>query len=146
VVRTLGWLLIGGGVIAVLFPFVTWNRVRASRRWPSVQGRITESRLDRNPRSGSGGYSYTPRVRFSYAVDRQEYESSQINFWGVVGGSEGTARRTTTRYPEGARVTVYYNPEAPSEAVLDRAFSPIVLILPPVGVFLAALGYVLLQR
>lgn len=144
-VRTLGWLLIGSGVVAVLFPLVTWSRVRASRRWPSVQGRILQSTLDRHSRSGSG-YSYTPRIRYAYVVDRQEYESSQINFWGVVGGSEWIARRTTARYPEGARVPVYYNPEGPSEAVLDRAFSPLVLILPPVGIFLGVLGYALLQR
>jgi hypothetical protein len=87
-----------------------------------------------------------PRIRYSYPVDGREHESSQINFWGVVGGSQSAAERTTRRYPQGAQVTVYYNPQDPHEAVLDRAFSPLVLILPPVGVFLIASGYVLLQR
>jgi hypothetical protein len=145
-VRVLGWFLVGGGIVAVLFPVVTWNRVRASRRWPHVQGRIIESRLDRESRSGKGGYTYAPRIRYSYVVDGREHESSQINFWGVVGGSQGVAERTTRRYPEGAGVAVYYNPQDSHEAVLDRAFSPLVFILPPVGLFLIAAGYVLLQR
>lgn len=143
--RTLGWVLIGSGVFAVLFPLVSWMRVRASRSWPSVSGRVTESTLDVEPRADKSD-SYMPRVRYEYAVKGESYESSQLNFWGSIGGSRATAERTTTRYPAGAQVTVYYNPETPFEAVLDRAFSPLVLILPPVGVVLAGFGYTLLQR
>lgn len=143
--RTLGWVLIGSGVFAVLFPLVSWMRARASRSWPSVSGRVTESTLDVERRADKSD-SYMPRVRYEYAVKGESYESSQLNFWGSIGGSRATAERTTARYPAGAQVTVYYNPETPSEAVLDRAFSPLVLILPPVGVVLAGFGYTLLQR
>jgi hypothetical protein len=143
--RTLGWLLVGGGVFAVLFPLVSWLRARASRSWPRTGGRITESTLDREVRHGRSD-SYMPRVRYEYTVGERTYGGSQLNFWGSVGGSRAVAERTTARYPAGATVTVYYNPQDPSEAVLDRAFSPRVLILPPVGLFLAWLGYVLLQR
>lgn len=143
--RTLGWLLIGGGVFAVLVALVSWMRVRASRGWPSVGGRITESTLDVETRAGKSD-TYMPRIRYEYAVKGESYESSQLNFWGSMGGSRSVAERTTARYPAGAPVTVYYNPETPSDAVLDRAFSPLVLILPPVGVVLAGFGYTLLQR
>jgi hypothetical protein len=34
----------------------------------------------------------------------------------------------------------------PHAAVLDRAFSSLVFILPPAGLFLIASGYVLLER
>jgi len=145
VTRTLGWLLIGGGALAVLFPLVSWMRVRASRSWPSVGGRITESTLDVETHAGKSD-SYMPRIRYEYAVKGETYESSQLNFWGSMGGSRSVAARTTARYPAGATVAVYYNPESPSEAVLDRAFSPIALILPPIGVVLAGFGYTLLQR
>ena len=143
--RTLGWLLIGGGVLAVLFPIVSWMRVRASRSWPSVSGRVTESTLDVETHVGKTD-SYMPRIRYEYTIKGQTYESSPLNFWGSMGGSRSVAERTTARYPTGAKVTVYYNPEMPSEAVLDRAFSLLVLILPPVGVVLAGFGYTLLQR
>ena len=123
--RTLGWLLIGAGVFAVLFPLVSWMRARASRSWPSISGRITESTLDVESRMDKSD-SYMPRVRYEYAVKGQSYESSQLNFWGSIGGNRGRPPSGRRRGTPGARVTVYYNPESPSEAVLDRAFSPLV--------------------
>jgi hypothetical protein len=145
VTTALGWLALVGGALALCFPVVTWLRVRASRNWPHVAGRIVESAVERQL-GGKGRPSYMPRIRYRYRVEGRDYVSSQVTFWGSVGGSQWLAERTTRRYPQGSAVTVYYNPEDPHDAVLDRAFSLVILVLPPAGLLFLGVGYALLQR
>lgn len=63
-----------------------------------------------------------------------------------VGGSG--ARKVVERYPAGAQVMVYYNPEKPSEALLERGMPGIIkllwIILIVLDIFLCGLGAVLL--
>jgi hypothetical protein len=62
-----------------------------------------------------------------------------------VGGSG--ARKVVERYPAGAQVMVYYSPEKPSEALLERSTPGFIklfwIILIVLDIFLCGLGAVL---
>lgn len=65
-----------------------------------------------------GGTSPYPYVVYSYQVNGQPMKNDRIQPGGDVGGM--VAYKTLKRYPIGAQVSVYYNPQNPSEALLER--------------------------
>ena len=68
--------------------------------------------------SSEGGWTKYPAVQYSYQAVGQAYEGSRIAPGPEVGGSG--AGKVVARYPAGAQVMVFYNPQNPSDAVLER--------------------------
>lgn len=92
---------------------------KASLTWPSTTGTVLKSRVEV---SGGEMTSVTPKVIYEYNVAGVRYEGDTIRagdkFMRVTGS--GTAYDTVDRYPEGAAVTVYYNPANPAQSALER--------------------------
>jgi hypothetical protein len=95
----------------------------ASRIWPSVEGRIVESRVVRTS-GGKGGTTWQPVVRFEYSVAGVSYSSSRIAFHMKGGTTALASASTADRYPMGATVRVYYDPATPGRAVLEVGSGP----------------------
>jgi hypothetical protein len=57
-------------------------------------------------------------VTYTYQVLGREYQSNAITPGFDVGGTG--AEKITGKYPEGRQVRVYYDPQYPSRAVLER--------------------------
>jgi len=123
------------------------RRARQVESWPTIPGVILSSELHERSSTdddGTTSYTYQPVIEFSYKVMGLEYTSSQYRM-----GSRGTsynhkkAESIANRYPVGQRVDVRYNPEKPTEAVLElgSASAPILMIIG--GVF-AVLGIIML--
>jgi hypothetical protein len=136
-------ILVGGGsvVIAVLatifgglctlVPFVAigwyiWSQAKkrdavrqAAQGWRTTTGRVLKSRVEV---SGGENTTVSARVIYAYDVSGRAYQSDQIRAGDKVMtvSSSGDAYRLIDRYPEGAIVTVYYNPANPQEAALER--------------------------
>ena len=120
---------------------------RASMGWPAVQGRVLEAYVGRHT-DDEGTPVYYPVVRYAYTVAGQEYTSDQIAFGPEVASSMDAlqAEKTVARYPVGSLVTVYYNPEAPQEAVLERRLaSPVAALVIGAG-FLGVALYLALKK
>ena len=58
-----------------------------------------------------------PVVQYSYQVGGRSYQGSRIAPGPEVGGTG--AGKIIERYPVNSQVTVYYNPQNPSDAVLE---------------------------
>jgi hypothetical protein len=58
-------------------------------------------------------------VRYAYQVAGNAYESNKI-YPGVEMGGTGT-HKIVERYPAGTQVMVYYDPQDPSKALLERS-------------------------
>lgn len=93
------------------------------RRWLKTGGTIVSSeavKLDAvrellNPRSYFKG-----RTVYEYAVDGVRYQSDRIGFDDMAfSNSRLIAERDADRFSPGNHVDVYYDPDAPSSAVLD---------------------------
>ena len=86
---------------------------RASAQWPAVFGQIVTSEVTTDTHEGET--TYFDRIKYVYTVDGVEYQSSVV----VIGGHEYSAHNVVARYPLGAEVSVAYDPNKPSRAVLE---------------------------
>lgn len=89
-------------------------RALATSTWVSTEGEITESELVQ----GYFGHNDRVAVDYRYVVSGSEHTGDRISHTIVFGGFFNTA--FLARYPEGARVAVYYDPDEPSRSVLER--------------------------
>jgi hypothetical protein len=96
--------------------FFMRRRMAAVSQWPSTMGAVNASYLERRS-SGESGYTNYPVVQYSYQVGGQPYQGMKIAPGPEVGGTG--AGKVVARYPAGAQVMVFYNPQKPSDAVLE---------------------------
>ncbi|MBE2272312.1 MAG: DUF3592 domain-containing protein [Anaerolinea sp.] len=131
--NTAGLLIFGAVIIPVVAVALVLliivvragRKVRASQNWRIAKGRVLASYIERRySRTGEGGTSaaYYPVVAYEYEVGRQHFQGSRIRFGNQIGyGWTGPAQKDVDRFPVGAPVDVYYDPEAPEDAVLERS-------------------------
>jgi hypothetical protein len=96
--------------------FFMRRRMATVSQWPSTMGVVQMSTIEQ--RSSDDGYTDYPVVQYSYQVSGQSYQSMKLAPGPEVGGSG--ARGIVAKYPAGAQVMVFYNPQNPSDAVLER--------------------------
>jgi hypothetical protein len=102
-----------------------WMKYRLSGNWIPITGLVTSSEVDISVGDEYSTSSYTPIIKYTYQLIGKSYESSQISF-----GSEGKdmkrkkAEALVARYPVDCKPTIYYNPEDPSQSVLERKYNP----------------------
>lgn len=92
-----------------------WRILQASKRvaqWPTVQGQIEVSA------HGSGHNDLLPDIRYRYDVAGQHYQS-RFEFPSGTHPLPEFSRSYVEKYPVGAGVTVYYNPQQPSDSTLE---------------------------
>jgi hypothetical protein len=109
-------LLILNVVFLVIIFFIRRKMVVVSQ-WPSTMGTVLMSTIEQRS-SSEGGYTDYPVVQYSYQIGGQPYQSYKLAPGPDVGGTG--AGKVVARYPTGAQVMVFYNPQNPSDAVLER--------------------------
>ena len=103
-------------IVFLTILFFMRRRMAAVSQWPATMGNVIMSTIQR--RSSEDGYTDYPVVQYSYQVAGQSYQSDKLAPGPEVGGSG--ARKVVAKYPAGAQVMVFYDPQNPSEAVLER--------------------------
>lgn len=89
-----------------------------SQNWPTTQGKIIDSRLAGAKRT-IGRRAF---IKYEYFVKGNRYVSSQISYTLIIGDYSGYVE-IMREYPEGKKVTVYYNPDNSMDAVLKTEIS-----------------------
>ena len=97
--------------------FFMRRKMAAVSQWPSTMGVVQMSTIEQRS-SSEGGYTDYPVVQYSYQISGQTYQSMKLAPGPEVGGTG--ARKVVAKYPAGAQVMVFYNPQNPSDAVLER--------------------------
>ncbi len=118
------------------------QRALESRHWPSTTGIVTGATIDEVVHRKREGpeTTYHPKIQYQYAVFGQVYRADRIVFGGSPGGSRRAAQKMVDRYPEGLAVTVYYDPNKPSVAVVKAGYRLTAYAMVAVGVVLCAGG------
>ena len=136
IITGLGVLLsIAGGACAVILPLIILgalgfflyrryqqgNAARESAQsWPSTSGVVLSSSVQ--VRRSNRSRSEYPVVVYQYEVNGKSYQGQRIKagdkFMSIR--ISGETQATVARYPVGSRVTVYYDPNNPSESALER--------------------------
>ena len=116
-IGVIGFSLLVLNVIFLGILFFMRRRMVAVSQWPSTLGTVNASYLERRHSSGDSGSTNYPVVQYSYQVGGQAYQTTKLAPGPEVGGTG--AGEVVARYPAGAQVMVFYNPQNPSEAVLE---------------------------
>jgi hypothetical protein len=120
--------------------------VRRAARWPSAQGRIVRScmRAVRRQKAGEATtVSNVPDIEYAFSVGGVEYRGHRIGIGEIAPGS-AEAEAALERYKVGRTGPVFYNPDKPEEAVLERdaPFRPGVMYGIAAGIVLVGLSVV----
>ena len=105
---------------------------------------ILVSDLQRS-RDTEGGSTYRSDVSYSYEVSGREFVAARTRFGDRLELSwSAPALRIVRRYPKSSRVLVHYDPDEPSEAVLEPGVTLYVFGGLMFGAIFALLGFGLL--
>ncbi len=120
----LTFTLVGGGAtwFVGIKPAV---KILEARMWTETPATVEVSRVV-STRGSKGGRTYRPEILFRYAVSGQTYRSSDVSFFTGSSSGRDSKEQMVRRHPVGGSATAFVNPRNPSEAVLDRSFSPVV--------------------
>jgi hypothetical protein len=116
----------------------------ASPNWNTTTGEIMAAYVDKSG-SENTGFSYTAKVEYSYVVNDWRYESERIGFGEPVQASPEKAAEIIAPYEVGQPVTVYYDPDDVTYAVIEPGptFNIIWLCAAGLFFFLFALAIVI---
>ena len=119
------------------------SRARASAAWPYARGLILSSEV--RALADNEGMRWRPIITYSYQAGRREVIGSRLSREEPVYGYEkAVARAYVTRYPQGAVVLVYYNPDNIGESVLEQSAPRSAYLGLYLGLMLATVGLLLL--
>jgi hypothetical protein len=90
-----------------------------SRQWPSITGRVVESGTTQV--NDGDSTTYKARIRYEYLVGDQQYIGDRISIRGAESIFRNKINSIVERYPVGASVEVFYDPQQPQMAVLEHA-------------------------
>ena len=109
-------LLVDGILLGIIL--YTRSKVAKASSWPSTMGTVTHSAIEWRRGSEGGSVAY-PVVQYAYQVMGQMLQGRKVMPGPETGGTG--AHKVVNRYPAGAQVMVYYDPDNPSDAVLERS-------------------------
>ncbi|MCP4356330.1 MAG: DUF3592 domain-containing protein [Proteobacteria bacterium] len=100
-----------------------------SESWPTVQGKILRSEISRKKGScdirssnSCGETFYEPFISYTYNVNGKTYESDRISFKNEIKGEKDPVAKKVFMYAVGNIGPVYYNPENPRMAILEKGW------------------------
>jgi hypothetical protein len=129
-------LLLAVGVLAgglLIFLSIRDGRTsKASLQWLSVPGTVVFSQWVNYATAGEPPSS-APEVKYTYVVNGQTWQSSRVKFGGVA------RQKILDKYPNGNPVQVFFDPQQPSNAVLEPGGSTQVMLFAGIGTFVFCL-------
>ncbi|MCH8905581.1 MAG: DUF3592 domain-containing protein [Candidatus Heimdallarchaeota archaeon] len=91
---------------------------RNSNKWLPVDGKVIRSRTSWKSTSESGGYVHD--FEYGYDIAGVKYVSRRKKFGNIAwNGTLAHVHNLVEKYPEEIDVQVYYDPETPTNAVLQ---------------------------
>ena len=115
--KFLGTVFVLVGLCFVAACFLGIYQGYRSRSWMSTTGVIVRSVVAKGHGEDA---TYTPVVVYRYKVGNIEHESNRIGVGIGSMGRHSEAKSWVDRYKAGVTVPVFYDPDNPAEAVLQR--------------------------
>jgi len=101
------------GLVFILYGELKRKQARASLDWPVAAGRIVTSKVTSS--TSEGDTTYSADIEYVYTVEGVEHDGDVV----VIGGHEYALHSVVARYPRGKTVSVSYDSEKVSRAVLE---------------------------
>jgi len=116
----MGLPIFPGGSFLIMKSLFECARAAASRQWPVTRGKILSSEVTWTL-AGRGGIMYGAKVSYRYSAAGRYFENNAIQAAPANFYDREIAKDIAARYPVGADIDVHYDPEDPSESVLDSS-------------------------
>ncbi|HVM59313.1 MAG TPA: DUF3592 domain-containing protein [Verrucomicrobiae bacterium] len=132
-----------GGVLTYFFFVRPLLGIEHARHWPAVPCRVISSRVQSH--SGSkGGTTYSIDILYAYNVGGREYRSGRYDFIGGSSSGYNSKAAIVAGYRPGTTPACYVNPNDPQDAVLEREFTPQMLVglIPSIFLFVGLGGLI----
>lgn len=142
-----GTLLTAVGLYCLSLMVIALWLSPSSRRWPTTEAEILDSRVKVLVGRGPVGSSGEPKIRYRYRVNDREYTSDNMTYDGWSTARDD-AEKVVDRYRTGSLVPVYYHPQHPKWAVLEPGITLTKYLIPMVVVavfLLFGIGLILSQ-
>jgi hypothetical protein len=128
ITQSMGWpftiIYIALIITALYFTFVTAPMAINANNWPQTQGKVTQAELAQRKRITKTSdiiSVFSAKIHFEYTINGHQYIGHELR-WSDR-NSENIEALMVAQYPAGANVTVFYNPEKPNIAVLQKGLS-----------------------
>jgi hypothetical protein len=125
-----------GGLLFGAFGAWEWYRGAKTEDWAAATATIAEAKVVESRRTDSDGRrstTYSVKLVYEYTVDGEAYEGSRIRYGALAHNDRSDAKAEKSKYEKGKKVEVFYDPEEPSSAVLERGTGSAGLIFACVG-------------
>ncbi|MBL8077959.1 MAG: DUF3592 domain-containing protein [Anaerolineales bacterium] len=112
------FFLIGLAIMAS--GWMTFHKSNQAAVWPSTTGTIITSEV---LRSTGGKLSFSAHIVYQYAAQGGNHVSTRVSIpelMGIVDTGQKEAMAKVEKYPIHSTVTVYYDPQDPQRAVLEK--------------------------
>lgn len=132
-----------GGVLAYFFLVRPVGKVLAARAWPAVPC-VVESSEVREHSGGDDGPTYSVEIAYRYDFAGREWKANRYDFIGGSSSGHRGKSEIVAQYPPGSERTCFVNPSEPGDAVIERGFTPVMLIglFPLVFIIVGAVVFV----
>lgn len=118
----LGIVFAGIAVLLFIVALISRKKAQASQAWPTAPGAIVSSSIQEHQQydadDQSTSTSYEPVIQYRYTIMGQEYLGSRVAF-GASSFGRSQAEAIVNRYRPNQAVSVHYDPQEPSESVLE---------------------------
>ena len=141
-----------GGLLSI-FGIYFLFAANESLSWTAVEGSVVETQVkthrQANPANTAptGLVEYYVSVHYAYQVSGDSYVSSRYSLGEGDRASRFYAERSsaeteaTERFPEGSRLTVYYDPKTPTSAILSPGWNWGTFVPLLLGIFFSGSGW-----
>jgi len=139
------FFVVGMGFFYHFFIRPLWM-ISSARNWVEVPCMVESSEVVRH--TGDDGPTYSIDILYRYEHGGKEYRSSRYQFMSASSSGRKGKQEVVRRYPVGRQTVCYVNPKLPSQAVLNRGFTPDMWfgLIPLVFVLVGLLGVVFTVR
>jgi Protein of unknown function (DUF3592) len=116
-------MIVAWPMCVMLAAMAAWKgmQLRRAKQWPSAPGRITKSEVSASHLQTAHEATRIvngPAIEYAFSSNGRKYAGRRIAIGENTGGPDTEA--TLARYPLGAHVTVYFDPDDPENCVLER--------------------------
>ena len=121
----------------------------AAEEWSSTTGVVIASYVRRTGAGNAGEAgdttTYSPVVKYEYRIGSDPYAGSRIGF-GDLFYNWFSSKARIEAFPKGSNVTVYFDAQDPSNAVLDRTYPSVAIAMLTGIAFLCLIAAVYLPK
>jgi hypothetical protein len=135
----MGFFFIAIGLLFFSIWYYLKRKVKASAGWLPAPGRVLSCSVSRYRDSDNDPVEEIA-IAYQYSVGGAVLQGNRVGF-----GKSGTGgvKATVARYPAGKDVMVFYDPQKPAAAVLERNIAGSNIVLPMMGVIFLVVGLIM---